>query len=115
MTRPRPEATRTLAEVRAAVDSLDRELVALLAERMRFMEAAARIKAARHEVRDDARKREVIANARAEAIAHGLDPDLVGRLWDVLVEASIAHELAAFDRRAGHDSVAKGGVGAWRE
>lgn len=87
-----------MAEVRAGVDSVDRELVALLAERFRFMDAAARIKPARGQVRDETRKRQVIENAMAEAARRGLNPATIGQLWDALVEASIAHELEQWDR-----------------
>ena len=54
-----------MKEVRAGVDALDRELVALLAQRFAYMDAAARIKPERGHVRDEARKAAVIANARA--------------------------------------------------
>ncbi len=91
----------TMAEVRAGVDALDREIVALLRRRFDYMDAAARIKPARGAVRDEARKAEVIANARAAAVAAGLPGEAIATLWDDLVEASIAYELAAFDRRAG--------------
>ena len=87
-----------MAEVRAGVDQLDRELVALLAERFRFMDAAARIKPSRAQVRDEARKQQVIANAQAEAARLGVDPAFIGQLWDALVEASIAHEFEQWDR-----------------
>lgn len=87
-----------MAEVREGVDALDRELVALLAERFRYMDAAARIKPARHHVRDEARKAQVIANARREAAMLGVDEDVVETLWESLVEASIAHELTRWDR-----------------
>ena len=40
----RPEDCTTMAEVRAGVDALDAELVALLATRFGYMRAAARIK-----------------------------------------------------------------------
>lgn len=93
-----PQACTSMAEVRAGVDALDRELVALLAERFRFMDAAARIKPSRGEVRDEARKQQVIANAQAEAVQQGLDPAVVAMLWDALVEASIAHEFEQWDR-----------------
>lgn len=98
MTRIPPERARSMGEVRAAVDSIDAEIVALLAERMRFMDAAARIKPVREAVRDEARKAEVIARVKAIAVAHGLSPELVETLWEQLVEASIAHELATWDR-----------------
>ena len=88
-----------MAEVRAGVDQVDRELIALLTRRFAYMDAAARIKPERGHVRDEARKAQVIANARAAAEAAGLPADAIARLWDALVEASIAYELEAFDQR----------------
>ena len=93
-----PEHCAAMTHVRAGVDAVDRELVALLARRFAYMDAAARIKPHRDAVRDEARKAEVIANARAAAEAAGLPADAVAELWERLVEASIVYELAAFDR-----------------
>ena len=93
-----PDCT-TMIEVRAGVDQVDRELIALLARRFAYMDAAARIKPARTAVRDEARKAQVIANACAAAQAAGVPERIVADLWEQLVEASIAYELAAFDRR----------------
>ena len=67
-----PENCTTMAEVRAGVDALDRELVALLTTRFGYMRAAARIKQSRDAVRDEERKARVIAAAVAEAEAHGI-------------------------------------------
>lgn len=92
-----PENCQTMAEVRAGVDALDRELVALLAKRFGYMNAAARIKPARNQVRDEARKAQVITNASAAAAAAGLPAGLAETLWEALVEASIAHELGVWD------------------
>jgi isochorismate pyruvate lyase len=93
-----PECT-TMIEVRAGVDHVDRELIALLARRFAYMDAAARIKPAREAVRDEERKAEVVSNAITAAEAAGLPADGIADLWDALVEASIAYELKAFDRR----------------
>ena len=87
-----------MAEVRAGVDSTDRELVALLDRRFGYMRAAARIKTDRAAVRDEARKALVIAAVVADARARGLPGEPIGRLWDLLVEASIAFEFAEWDR-----------------
>ena len=51
-TPPKPEDCQTMTDVRAGVDALDRELVALLATRFGYMRAAARIKPSRDAVRD---------------------------------------------------------------
>jgi isochorismate pyruvate lyase len=94
-----PQDCETMADVRAGVDALDRRLVALLAERFGYMAAAARIKADRAQVRDEARKRQVIDNASAEADRLDVPVALVAELWDALVEGSIAYELDRFDQR----------------
>lgn len=93
-----PDCT-TMIEVRAGVDQVDRELIALLARRFAYMDAAARIKPERGAVRDEGRKAQVVSNAIAAAEAAGLPADAIADLWDALVEASIAYELKAFDRR----------------
>ena len=93
-----PESYTTMAEVRAGVDEIDRQLVALLDRRFAHMRAAARIKSDRSAVRDEARKAQVIANVRAEAERTGAPADALAELWDQLVEASIAYEMAEFDR-----------------
>lgn len=94
-----PENCNTMTEVRAGVDAVDRALVALLQRRFGYMEAAARIKPERGQVRDEARKAQVIDNVRAHARAAGIPEAPIADLWDRLVEASIAYELEKFDRR----------------
>lgn len=93
-----PDCTN-MAEVRAGVDHVDRALIALLAQRFAYMDAAARINPERGAVRDEGRKAQVIANACAEARAVGIPESVIADLWERLVEASIAYELVAFDRR----------------
>ena len=93
-----PDHCTTMIEVRAGVDALDRELVALLVTRFGYMRAAARIKPARDAVRDEARKASVIAAAVAEAEAQGLPGDVIGDIWERLVEGSIAYEFGEWDR-----------------
>ena len=80
-----------MAEVRAGVDQVDRELIALLRRRFDYMDAAARIKPERGHVRDEGRKAQVIANARAGAAAAGMPADAIAAIWDALVEIGRAH------------------------
>ena len=94
-----PDDCRTMPEVRAGVDALDRELVALLARRFAYMRAAARIKPERAMVRDEARKAAVIAAAQAEAQRLGAPDERIAVLWEDLVESSIAYELEQWDAK----------------
>jgi len=95
---PAAECT-TMAEVRAAIDGIDTLIVSLMAERMRYVEAAGRIKPGRDSVRDEVRKAEVIAHAVTVARDRGFPPKLAYDLYYMLVEGSIAHEYAVFDTR----------------
>ena len=86
-----------MAEVRAGIDEVDRQLVALLGERFRFMDAAARIKNDRDAVRDEVRKAEVLAKVRAHAEGERIPPDKVAMVYELLIESSIAYEFDRFD------------------
>lgn len=96
-----PEACATMTEVRAGVDALDRALVALVAERVRYMDAAARIKPDREAVRDQHRIEEVVAKVLQAAAREGLPEAVAEPVWRLLVERCIAHEFEAFDRLRG--------------
>lgn len=97
-TAPVPEDCQAMPDVRAGVDATDLALVALLARRFGYMRAAARIKQDRGTVRDEARKAAVIAAAQTEAARLGAPEGVIAELWEQLVEASIAYELAEWDR-----------------
>jgi len=96
-----PEACATMAEVRQGVDALDRALVVLLAERQRYMDAAARIKSDRSVVHDDARIEDVVAKVLAAAGPAGLSADIAEPVWRTLIDRCIAHEFGVFDRTRG--------------
>ena len=93
-----PEDCETMIDVRAGVDAVDRELVALLVRRFGYMDAAARIKADRAAVRDEARKAAVLDNVARAADAAGLEPERLRAVWNELVEQSIAYEAVQWDR-----------------
>ena len=95
--RVKPADCRTMAEVRHGVDRLDEQIVALLAERFRYMEAAARIKPGREAVRDEARKADVLAKVRAASEKEGAPADRIALLYDDLIESSIGYEFERYD------------------
>jgi isochorismate pyruvate lyase len=93
-----PADCSTMTEVRAGVDDVDRRLVALLKRRFGYMDAAARIKPDRAAVRDEWRKADVLAKVDASAADQGVDRQLMARLYEDLIETSIAHEFEEYDR-----------------
>ena len=101
MERVEPADCTAMAEVREGVDRLDEQLVALLGERFRYMDAAARIKPERAAVRDEWRKADVLAKVARHAAAAGVPAEVAADLYERLVEASIAYELDRFDALRG--------------
>lgn len=93
-----PSDCQSMVEVRQGVDALDRALVALIAERQRYMDAAARIKPDRDAVHDDARIEDVVTKVLAAAEAHHLSPDIAEPVWRTLIDRCIAHEFGVYDR-----------------
>jgi isochorismate pyruvate lyase len=93
-----PSECTTMVEVRQGVDALDRALVALLSERQRYMEAAARIKHDRDAVYDGARIEDVVAKVLVAAEQHHLSPEIAEPVWRLLIDRCIAHEFATYDR-----------------
>ena len=92
-----PEACETMGHVRAGIDRLDRDLVAIIAERQRYIEAAARIKPAKSEVRLEWRIEDVVAKVLAEAHKKGLSKRIAEPVWREMIEKCIEHEHFCWD------------------
>ena len=96
-----PEACRTMSEVRHGVDRLDEAILALIGERFRYMDAAARIKPVREAVRDEGRKAEVLAHVARLAAENRVPAAAAAEIYERLVEASIGYEMDRFDAARG--------------
>lgn len=97
-----------LQEIRTRIDSLDRELVRVLAAREQLVREAGRLKPDRAAVRGPARVEQVVARVRAVALELGTSPDVVERTYRAMVAGFIDLELAAHDA---HSSGDPGGAG----
>lgn len=82
-----------LSDLRGTIDRIDREIVALLAERVRCLDRVIAVKR-----RDNLpaaipeRVEQVVAHVRSEAAAAGMPPELAEMLWRRLIDWSIAYE-----------------------
>ena len=99
--RPLPADCETMLDVRKGVDALDRALVLMLAERQRYMDAAARIKVERHAVLDTARIEDVVTKVKAAARDAGLSEEIAEPVWRMLIDRCIAYEFGVWDQLRG--------------
>lgn len=93
------ENCQTMFDVRNDVDQLDKIIVELLAKRQSYMDAAARIKANRNLVRDEARIEDVVNKVKATAELHGLNNSIIEPVYRLLIEKCIEYEFLSFDRQ----------------
>jgi isochorismate pyruvate lyase len=89
----------SLDDVRAAIDQIDRRLVALVAERERWVRQAARFKTSRADVEAPARVEQVIGKVRQLADEAGASPEVVERLYRAMIAAFIELEHAEREQR----------------
>ncbi|MCV6593589.1 MAG: chorismate mutase [Silicimonas sp.] len=93
-----PEACNSMAELRAQIDLLDGELVALLARRAGYIDRAIALKPAEKlPARIPDRVEEVVANVRGRAEDAGLEPEIAERIWRELIEWSIRREAKVLE------------------
>lgn len=85
----------SLADVRLRIDAIDRQLVALIAERGACVAQAARFKRSDAEVAAPDRVAQVLARVRSLASELGADPQVVEATWRAMIGAFIELERAA--------------------
>ena len=88
-----PEDCNSLHDVRAGIDRLDREIIERLAERGRYVHAAARFKTSEAQVAAPERQKAMLAVRREWAAAEGLDPDVIEDIYRRIVAYFIQREL----------------------
>src|SRR6266480_3053821 len=92
-----PEAENvTLEDLRRRLTDIDRQLIALVAERKAVSEEVARVKRATGKpTRDYEREREVILGVRAAATERGVSPALAEELLRLLIRSSLTTQEQA--------------------
>jgi nicotinamidase-related amidase/chorismate mutase len=89
-------ACTSLEQVRCKIDRVDRDLVALLADRSRFVKEAARFKKSEVGVRAADRVEQVIAKVRSAAAQLGADPSITEQVYRTMIDAFIEAEMKAW-------------------
>ena len=97
-----PAECESKDDVRAEIDRIDQALIALLAERHRYVTRMAEIKTDPHEAFDPLRIEAVINKVRTRSVDLELDEDQAELIWRTLIDWNINYEkgIIAARRRA---------------
>src|ERR1044071_8233254 len=89
-----------LVSLRDRIEAVDRQLIALVAERLKIVEDVAAAKlAAASPFRDREREDLLLQRLRGLAISAGLDAHQIERLYRVIMDMSVAHQEATVRNR----------------
>ena len=89
----------TLGEVRAHIDRIDREIIAAMAERGKYVAEAGRFKKDPAAVSDPARVEAIIVKARGLAQAAQLSPEVAEKTYRAMIAAFEDFERAEWLKR----------------
>lgn len=88
-----PAECSNMTEIRAAIDQLDRAVIALLGQRFNYVQAAAKFKTSAAAVRAPERFKAMLQQRREWAAEERLNPDAIEKLYSDLVNHFIAEEM----------------------
>ncbi len=95
------EKVLSLPEIRVEIDRIDAQLVALLAERARYVEMAGHHKPTASQVRVPERERQILERTAQLATEHGIDPSFVEQLYQFMLNYFVSSEQDQVRQRTG--------------
>jgi isochorismate pyruvate lyase len=92
----KPKDCATVEEIRAEIDNIDKRIISLFSDRHKYVEEIVKYKHDEAGVVAQERKDHVIAQRRKWAAENGLNPDTFEKIYTLLVESNIEHEMEIF-------------------
>jgi isochorismate pyruvate lyase len=88
-----PDECASIEDVRRGIDALDREVVALIGRRARYVEAASQFKSGEDAVRAPERRKAMLEARRQWAEEEGLSPEVIEDVYETLVSYFVDREM----------------------
>ncbi|WP_042149186.1 MULTISPECIES: isochorismate lyase [unclassified Pseudoalteromonas] len=88
-----PEDCTGMDEIRGEIDQMDKDIIAILGKRFKYVEAAAKFKTSKTSVRAPERFKLMLQSRRDWAIKAGLSPDAIEKMYTDLVNHFIQQEM----------------------
>lgn len=88
-----PDQCENMVDIRAEIDRLDRQVVALLGQRFAYVKAASKFKTSETTVRAPERLQAMLQQRRVWAEEEGLDADVIEKMYQDLVNHFIDEEM----------------------
>lgn len=94
-----PDECESMIDIRAEIDQLDRQVVALLGRRFTYVKAASKFKTSETSVKAPERFQSMLQQRRVWAEKEGLNPDAIEKMYKDLVNHFIEEEMKHWKTR----------------
>jgi isochorismate pyruvate lyase len=88
-----PDECENMLDIRAEIDRLDRQIIALLGQRFAYVKAASKFKRSQTSVKAPERFEAMLKQRRVWADEEGLDADVIEKIYRDLVNHFINEEM----------------------
>ena len=89
----KPRECKSAEEIRNEIDTIDRQIISLFSERHKYVEEIVKFKHDENSIVAQERKDAVIRQRKTWAAESGLNPDTFEKMYTLLVESNIEHEM----------------------
>lgn len=100
-----PKDCQSLEEVRNEIDKIDEYIISLFSERHKYVEEIVRFKHDKDAIIAQERKDQVILQRKNWAAANGLNANTFEKMYTLLVESNIEHELEILKSKKNNKNV----------
>jgi isochorismate pyruvate lyase len=88
-----PKDCSNIEEIRQEIDEIDQQIIVAFGKRFEYVKAAAKFKTSETSVKAPERVKSMLHQRRLWAEEHGLNPDVIEKLYQDLVNYFMAEEL----------------------
>ena len=88
-----PEDCTSMDEIRVEIDKMDKDIIAILGKRFKYVEAAAKFKTSKTSVSAPERLKLMLETRRDWAVKEGLSPDAIEKMYSDLINHFIQQEM----------------------
>jgi isochorismate pyruvate lyase len=94
-----PRKFNNIEEVRKEIDEIDKAIIELIGERFSFIQEIVKYKSSVDEVYAKRRHNTVIAERREIAAKHNLDPDVIEKMYRIMMDYFIKEQLELLKKK----------------
>jgi isochorismate pyruvate lyase len=94
-----PQECHSIEEVRKEIDEIDNSIIGLIVKRFSFIQEIVKYKSSIDEVYAKDRYNTVIGKQREIAANHNLDPDVIEKIYKIMMDYFIKEQLVLLEKK----------------